>query len=68
MAGRCYEVHEEVPVSWHHHLAIAETQMRAEYYRALIERAKLPASLARIHTEQATIEDMKVYLNFQEKK
>ena len=53
--------------SWQRHLAIAETQMRAEYYCALIERAQLPASLARIHTEQVSIEDMKVYLNFEDR-
>jgi len=49
---------------WQRSLAIADTQMRATYFRALIERALLPASLARIHTENANIEDMKIYLNF----
>jgi len=53
--------------NWQRQLAIADAQMRAEYYRALIERALLPASLARIHTERATIEDMKVYLNWEKK-
>jgi hypothetical protein len=48
--------------SWQRNLQIAEAQMRAEYYRRLIEVAKIPAALARIHTERATIEDMKVYL------
>lgn len=48
--------------SWQRVLAIAETKMRAEYYRRLIEVAQIPASLARIHTEQATIDDMKIYL------
>jgi hypothetical protein len=53
--------------SWQRELAIADAQMRAEYYRALIERALLPPRLARIHTEQASIEDMKVYLEFEDR-
>jgi hypothetical protein len=47
---------------WQRDLAIADAFMRAEYYRRLIEVAKIPASLARIHTEAATIEQMKIYL------
>ena len=51
--------------SWQRSLAIADAQMRAAYYRRLIEVAKINPDLARIHTEQATIEDMKVYLSFE---
>ena len=53
--------------SWQRELAIADAKMRAEYYRALLEVSKISASLARIHTQNATIEDMKVYLESQEK-
>jgi hypothetical protein len=53
--------------TWQRNLAIADAQMRAEYYRALIERALLPASLARIHTQNASIEDMKIYLEWEKK-
>jgi hypothetical protein len=48
--------------SWQRDLEIADAKMRAEYYRRLIEVAKISAALARIHTERATIEQMKVYL------
>ena len=48
--------------TWERDLAIADTKMRAEYFRRLIEVARISVSLACIHTEQATIEDMKVYL------
>ena len=48
--------------SWQRDLAIAESKMRAEYFRRLIEVAEIPASFAKYHTEQATIEDMKIYL------
>ncbi len=50
--------------SWQKNLAIADAQMRAAYYRRLIEVAKLNPALARIHTENASIEDMKNYLSF----
>ena len=48
--------------SWQRDLAVAEAKMRAAYYRRLIEVAQIPASLARTHTENATIEAMKIYL------
>jgi hypothetical protein len=48
--------------SWQRDLAIADAKMRAEYYRRLIEVAKVSAKIAREHTERATIEDMKIYL------
>ena len=48
--------------SWQRDLAIADAKMRAEYFRRLIEVAQIPASLARIHTNTTTIEDMKLYL------
>jgi len=51
-------------MTWQRNLAIVDAQMRAAYYRKLIEVAKITPALARIHTENATIEDMKVYLSF----
>ncbi len=48
--------------SWQRDLAIADAKMRAEYFRRLIEVAQIPAALARIHTNKATIETMKLYL------
>ena len=48
--------------SWQRALQIVDAQMRAQYYRRLIEVAKISATLARFHTEHATIEDMNVYL------
>ena len=51
-------------MSWQENLAIADAQMRAAYYRRLIEVAKINPALARIHTENASIEDMKNYLSF----
>ena len=52
-------------MTWQRQLAIADAQMRAAYYRRLIEVAKITPALARIHTENATIEDMKVYLSYE---
>ena len=52
-------------MTWQRNLAIADAQMRAAYYRRLIEVAKITPALARIHTENATIEDMKVYLSYE---
>lgn len=49
--------------SWQRDLAIADAQMRAEYYRRLIEVARISPALARTHTERATVDEMKVYLN-----
>jgi hypothetical protein len=49
--------------TWQRNLAIADAQMRAEYYRRLLEVAKITPALARIHTDNATIEEMKVYLS-----
>jgi hypothetical protein len=51
-----------VQTSWQRDLAIADAKMRAEYFRRLIEVAQIPAALARIHTNNATIETMKLYL------
>jgi hypothetical protein len=51
--------------SWQRDLAIADAKMRAEYYRRLIEVAKLSPALADYHTREATIEDMKTYLGEQ---
>jgi hypothetical protein len=48
--------------SWQRALAIADAQLRAEYYRKLIEVAQVPVSAAREYTERATIEDMTKYL------
>ena len=68
MAGGRYKVYEEVLMrDWQRSLAIADAQMRAEYYRALIERALLPSSLARLHANSASIEDMKGYLEWEKK-
>lgn len=53
-------------MSWQENLAIADAQMRAAYYRRLIEVAKISPALARIHTENASIEDMQVYLSFEQ--
>jgi hypothetical protein len=49
--------------TWQRNLAIVDAQLRAEYYSLLIEVAKITPALARIHTEKATIEEMKVYLS-----
>ena len=48
--------------SWQRDLQVADAKMRAEYYRKLIEVAQISALLARTHTEHATIEEMKIYL------
>ena len=37
--------------------------MRAAYYRRLIEVAEIGPALARIHTANASIEEMKIYLS-----
>ena len=52
-------------MSWRRNLSVVDAQMRAGYYRRLIEVAAIPASLARYHTENATIEDMSLYLSCQ---
>ena len=48
--------------SWQRNLAIADAQMRAAYYRKLIEVAQISAALARDYTERATVEAMSTYL------
>ena len=54
--------------SWQRHLAIAEAQMRAQYYRRLIEVAQISTELASEHTDNATIEEMKLYLEYEGRK
>jgi hypothetical protein len=50
-------------MDWYGTLRILDTQMRALYYRRLIEVARISPALARIHTGRATIEQMKIYLS-----
>ena len=49
--------------NWQRNLAVADAQMRAAYYRRLIEVAEIGPALARIHTANASIEEMKIYLS-----